>query len=107
VNDLPFRTQLYRYFFFGWLFSDAGTGTMFERAAAARHNREQAKWLPIYVIRWMWFALLFYAVGGFAERVLEAPGLAMACDAASVMCASFAVTIATAWVGIRTRQRVQ
>ncbi len=106
MHNLPFRTLLYRYFFFSWLFDDVNTGTMFERAAAVRHNREQARWLPTYVIRWMWLALMFYAVGGFAELVLEAPMIAVVCHVATTLCASFTITIATAWLGIRTRQRV-
>jgi hypothetical protein len=107
VNSLPFRTLMYRYFFFAWLFKDVGAGTMFERAAAARYNREQARWLPTYVIRWLWVALGFYAVGGLLELMLHADGLAMLFYAASAMAASFTVTIATAWVGIRVRQGVQ
>ena len=35
VQHPPFRTLLYRYFFFDWLFQDAGHGNVFERAAAA------------------------------------------------------------------------
>ena len=49
----PFSTLLYRYFFYGWLFCDVGRGTVWERAAAWRHNREQARWLPTYIRRWL------------------------------------------------------
>jgi hypothetical protein len=107
LNNLPFRTLLYRYFFFAWMFKDVEEGTMFERAAAVRYNREQARWLPVYVIRWLWLALLWYALAGFLEIVMEAGGLAVLFYAASAICASFTITIATAWVGIRLRHRVQ
>lgn len=107
VNDLRFGTLLYRYFFFGWLFKDAATGNMFERAAAARHNREQARWLPVYVIRWLWVGLLFYGIAGVVELVLQAPAMSLLFYAASAMSVSFTVTIGTAWLGIRGRQGVQ
>lgn len=107
MNKPPFRTLLYRYFFFTWLFRDIGAGTMFERAAAARYNREQARWLPIYVLRWLWLALAWYALAGFFEIVMQVDGVAVLFYAASALCASFTVTIATAWVGIRLRQKVQ
>src|SRR5829696_4550594 len=45
-------TTLYRYFFYGWLFRAADRGSDLERAAAVRHNRERARWLPTYLRRW-------------------------------------------------------
>ena len=39
MQALAFRTLLYRYFFFGWLYKDVSRGSMLERAALARsHN---------------------------------------------------------------------
>jgi hypothetical protein len=38
--------------FYGWLFRDADAGTHLERASALRHNREQSRWLPVYLLRW-------------------------------------------------------
>ena len=72
MDEPAFRTLLYRYFFFDWLFKDVETGNVFERAAAVRHNREQARWLPVYVLRWLWWGLAFYALGSVAELILEA-----------------------------------
>lgn len=107
MKEPRFRTLLYRYFFFSWLFKDVGTGNLFERAAAARYNREQARWLPTYVVRWLWLGLGFYAVAGVLESILHAPGLSLLFYAASAMCVSFTVTIGTAWLGIRGRQGLQ
>ena len=45
-------TTVYRYFFYGWLFRAADRGSLLERAAAVRHNRERARWLPTYLRRW-------------------------------------------------------
>jgi hypothetical protein len=107
VNNLPFRTLLYRYFFFGWLFKETGVGDVFERAAAERHNREQARWLPVYIMRWLWLGLGLYALGRIAELMLEAPGLSVLCYAISAMSMSFTITIASAWLGIKRAHRFQ
>ena len=107
VNDLPFSTLLYRYFFFGWLFRDAAAGTLLERAAIQRHNRQQARWLPVYVLRWLWLGLLLYAVAGVLDLLLAAPVMAMFFYAASAMSVSFTVTIVVAWLGIRRVRSLQ
>jgi hypothetical protein len=52
-DGLRFRTRLYRYFFYAWLFRDADCGSSLERSAALRHNLAQAKWLPLYLLRWL------------------------------------------------------
>lgn len=105
VNDLPFHTLLYRYFFFGWLFRELGDGNLFERAVAARYNREQARrWLPLYMLRWLCWALVFYLLAGIVEVALAAPGLALWCYAASAMGVAFAVMTATAWIGLSHRR---
>jgi hypothetical protein len=67
------QSLLYRYFFFGWLFRDVSRGSLFERAAAWRHNQAQAHWLPTYMRRWLVFGLVFYAAGAFVEGVMGAP----------------------------------
>ena len=46
---MAFRTLLYRYFFFGWLFRDVTRGNLFERSAAWAHNKSQAHWLLTYM----------------------------------------------------------
>ncbi len=56
MQELAFRTLLYRFFFFGWLFKDASRGDLFERAAAWRFNQSRAHWLPTHMRRWLWCA---------------------------------------------------
>jgi hypothetical protein len=104
VNPPTFRTLLYRYFFFGWLFKDASVGDLFERAAAQRHNRQQASWLPVYMARWLCCALILYGLGGFHDIFLGATVMAHWFYAFSAMCLSFAISVATAWVGMRQRK---
>ena len=61
------RTLLYRYFFFAWLFKDAARGTLYECAAAGRHNAQQARWLPTYMRRYIVCGLMLVALGGVVE----------------------------------------
>ncbi len=62
------------HFFFAWLFRDVNQGTLLERAAAWRHNRAQAHWLPTYMRRWFWCGALLYLLGTVAESLLDALG---------------------------------
>jgi hypothetical protein len=107
VNPLPFRILLYRYFFFGWLFKEIAGGNLFERAAVERHNRQQARWLPVYILRWLWLGLGLYSLGEVAELLLDAHGFATVLYAASAMSVAFTITIATAWLGMRGSHRFQ
>jgi hypothetical protein len=104
VQEGSFCTLLYRYFFFGWLFKDVGQGDVFERAAAVRHNREQARWLPTYLMRWLWWGLAFYALGSLAELLLNAVTLSMLLYATGALSVPISVAIAAAWIGLRGMQ---
>jgi hypothetical protein len=98
---MSFGTLLYRYFFFGWLFKDVNQGNLLERAAAWRHNREQARWLPTYMRRWFWGALFFYALGQLVESLLQAPGLSVAFYVPCAIAVPVYAVITAAWVGLR------
>lgn len=71
MANLPFKTLLYRYFFFGWLFEDVCKGNLYERASKWRHNKEQAKWLGTYLKRWLCMSALLYAMGALTEMLLQ------------------------------------
>ena len=101
MREPDFWTLLYRYFFFGWLFKDIGGGDLFERAAAVRHNREQARWLPTYMMRWLWWGLAFWALGSMAELILEAEPLSILFYTAGALSVPITVAIAAAWIGLR------
>lgn len=98
---MPFSTLLYRYFLFGWLFKDVNRGNVLERAAAWRHNREQARWLPTYMRRWIWVAVVFYALGQAVEMLLGAPGASVVFYLPSAMAVPVNAVICAAWVGLR------
>jgi hypothetical protein len=98
---MSFGTLLYRYFFFGWLFKDVNRGNVIERAAAWRHNRDQARWLPTYMRRWLWCGLLFYGLGSVAEWLLRSPGLSVLFYVPSALSVPVNAVIGATWLGLR------
>ena len=101
VQDLAFRTLLYRYFFFSWLFRDVSCGDLIERAAARRHNQAQARWLPTYMRRWLWCGVLLYGLGGFVELILGAPALSAVFYVPGALSVPINAVIAVTWVGLK------
>lgn len=77
MTELSFKTLLYRYFFFGWLFVDVNKGDLFERSLAWRHNLKQARWLTTYLKRWAWVGAVTYGLGALCETLLNAPLLSL------------------------------
>ncbi len=71
--ELSFKTLLYRYFFFDWLFVDVNKGDLFERSLAWRHNLSQARWLATYLKRWVCVGAVTYGLGAICETLLDAP----------------------------------
>ena len=96
-----FRTLLYRYFFFAWLFRDATRGSRLERAAAWRHNRRQAHWLATYMRRWLVCGVLLYGLGCFVELALGAPAASAFFYVPSALCVPANAVMALAWAGLR------
>jgi len=101
VKDLAFRTLLYRYFFFDWMFRDVREGSVLERAAAARHNKAQAHWLLTYMRRWLWCGVLLYGLGGFAELILNAPLLSAFFYIPGALSLPVNAIIGAAWLGLK------
>jgi hypothetical protein len=69
-DGLTFRARLYRYFFYAWLFRDADSGSSLERSAALRHNLAQARWLPLYLLRWSIGGALILLLERLSEHIL-------------------------------------
>ena len=100
-SELPFRTLLYRYLFFGWLFRDAAAGSFLERAAARQFNRERRVHLSIYLRRWLVLVVVSYALGIAAESQL-AQGLAAAlCYSVTTVSLAIAASIARSWLVLK------
>lgn len=103
MHNLAFRTLLYRYFFFGWLFKDVSQGSMLERAAAWRYNQQQACWLPTYMRRWLWSGGLLYGLGSLLELVLDAPTLCAFFYLPGALSVAVNAVIGAAWLGLKAR----
>lgn len=101
AGELAFSTLLYRYFFFGWLYKDATRGSVFERAAALRYNQEHARWLLTYMRRWLWCGVIFYALGGIVECVLNAPVLSIVFYIPSCLSVPVNAVIGAAWLALK------
>ena len=101
VQELSFRTLLYRYFFFGWMFRDVTRGNLLERAAAWRHNQSQARWLLTYMRRWLWCGVVLYGLGGMFELLLNAPGLSAFFYVPSALSVPVNAVIGAVWVGLK------
>lgn len=101
AGELAFRTLLYRYWFFAWLFRDADRGSRFERAAAWRYNREQARWLPTYMRRWLVTGAITFVAGLLIEQLGGAAGLASFFFVPSAMSVPVNAVIGVAWLGLK------
>lgn len=68
---MRFRTLLYRFLFFDWLFTDLSLKmTALERHAAWTHNRAMSRYLPLYLRRWAVLAALDFSLGCMFESLL-------------------------------------
>ena len=71
--QLPLLTLWYRFMFFDWMFRDMNTvRNLYERNAAAQHNRHMRRYLPTYLRRWSWLTLAGFALGCVFEHAAQA-----------------------------------
>ena len=96
---------VYRYFFYGWLFDDADRGSAFERATALRHNRDQAKWLPVYMLRWGIGGAVIVVLQTLCEHALNSPVLSAALAVALVLVVLFLLVTVVCWLFLQTGRR--
>jgi hypothetical protein len=94
--------QLYRYFFYEWLFRDAAAGGAFEQAAALRHNRSQGKWLPLYMLRWAVLGAVLALLETQVERLTGNSPLAAALTIVLILIALFQFVTALCWAALRS-----
>jgi hypothetical protein len=97
----PFRQLLYRYWFFGWLFRDVNRPNLLERAAAWRHNRHQARWLPTYLRRWAVMTLLCFGIAALVEHGVGAPALSAVFYVQAVLGVTFNVVTSVMLLGLK------
>lgn len=95
----------YRYFFFDWLFRDVGRGTLFERAAAWRHNQAQSRWLPTYLRRWIFLSILLFAAGGLSTLFFDGHWIRIPFYVLFSVAIPVCSVIVVAWLGLRFMRR--
>jgi hypothetical protein len=99
------RESLSRYLFYGWLFHDADAGSHLERAAALRHNSDQAKWLPTYMRRWAFLVTGLLALEALSERALSTPLISAALSVAVILALVFILLTAICWAFLQSDRR--
>ncbi len=96
---MPFRTLLYRFIFFDWLFKDVSAArNVIERHAALQHNKYMSRYLPIYFRRWTVMATFDFGLGWLFERALQATVLSAYFFTWSCLTIAGMVVIAAAWI---------
>lgn len=91
------RESLNRYLFYGWLFHGADIGSGLERAAALRHNRNQARWLPTYMRRWVVLGAGLLGLETLSERALSMPLVSAALSVTVIFALLFLMITAICW----------
>lgn len=101
MQELAFRTLLYRYFFFDWMFADASRGDLIARTAAWRFNQARAHWLLTYMRRWLWCGVLLYGLGGAVEVLMRAPVLSACFYVPGALSVPVNIVIGVIWLGLK------
>lgn len=97
--QLRFRTLLYRFMFFEWMFADISAArNLYERHAAVRHNRYMSRYLPVYLRRWSLLTVFDFSLGMLCERGLQASLLSAWCFTWSCVSLTAMVVISVAWL---------
>ncbi|MDB5962694.1 MAG: hypothetical protein JWP59_3988 [Massilia sp.] len=97
--QLRFRTLLYRFMFFEWMFADISAArNLYERHAAARHNRHMSRYLPVYLRRWSVLTVFDFVSGVLLERGLQASLLSAWFFTWSCVSLTAMVVITVAWL---------
>ncbi|HZP87807.1 MAG TPA: hypothetical protein VFB54_13410 [Burkholderiales bacterium] len=104
-DEEPLWSLVYRYFFFGWLFRDVTHGTLLERAAAYRFNRDCRHHLLTYLRRWLFVFAAGYGLGVLFEHAFASAYAAACCYSSSCISASVIFVILLSWVTLGTEAR--
>ena len=98
-------SRIYRYFFYAWLFRDADSGSALERSAALRHNCQQAKWLPTYLLRWAVTGSLLGALERLSERLTGNSVLSAALAVSMIFALVFCLVTSVCWAFLRANRQ--
>jgi len=99
LPDIPFRTLLYRFMFFEWMFADISAArNLFERHAFVQHNRRMCRYLPVYLRRWSVLTACGFVFGLLAERAPQASLVSAWFFTWSCVSLTAMVIISVAWI---------
>ena len=99
IPEIPFRTLLYRFMFFEWMFADLSAArNRFEHHAFVQHNRRMCRYLPVYLRRWSVLTAFDFGLGLLAERALQASLVSAWFFTWSCVSLTGMVIISVAWV---------
>lgn len=104
-NPPSLGVQLYRFFFYGWLFRDADAGSALERSIAMRHNVAQAKWLPVYLLRWLVLGALLATLEAGSEYLTGNSPLSAALALGLVFVALYLLVTSICWAFLQARRQ--
>ena len=97
--EIPFRTLLYRFMFFDWLFADMSAArNLFERHAAWQHNRRMCRYLPVYLRRWSVLTAGGFGLGLLCEKASQASVVSAWFFTSSCVTLTGMVVISVAWI---------
>ncbi|CAM5796872.1 hypothetical protein [Rhizobacter fulvus] len=98
------RENVYRYLFYGWMFRDADRGSELERALALQHNKAQARWMPIYLVRWLVIGGVLWQVEQASES-MASPFLPIVLSLALIYVAMYVLLTTVYWSFLRGKLR--
>ena len=99
LPDIPFRTLLYRFMFFEWMFADISAArNLFEHHAFVQHNRRMCRYLPVYLRRWSVLTAFGFVLGLLAERAPQASLVSAWFFTWSCVSLTAMVIISVAWI---------
>lgn len=101
MNQENTPSLLYRYFFFAWLFRDAGRGSWLERSAAWRYNKAHSHWLLTYLKRWVVIDFSAFAAGLLSSLVFQAHWISVPFYVLFSVAIPVSSVIVVTWVGLR------
>ncbi|MET0858769.1 MAG: hypothetical protein ABWY27_18635 [Telluria sp.] len=97
--EIPFRTLLYRFMFFDWLFADLSAArNLYERHAAWQHNRRMCRYLPVYLRRWSVLTAGGFGLGMLCEKASQTSVVSAWFFTSSCVTLTGMVVISVAWI---------
>jgi hypothetical protein len=82
------------------MFRDAGSGSALERALALQHNQAQARWMPVYLVRWLVIGTVLWTAEQASES-LTSPFPSIVLSLALIFVAMHLLLTTVIWAFLR------